>query len=132
MTLEISDVVDNLTFTVIKPSKIHGFGLFATKFIGEGTSLGTLDGQIISERLHNKFELTFEWNAIEKDTLLVRPYRTKYSYINHHRTPNLLLVGFPIVVTALHDIQEGQELTLDYRKESLSETYIETTGKYYL
>lgn len=46
MTVEISDVIDNLAFTDIKPSKIHGFGLFATQFIAEGTPLGTLDGQI--------------------------------------------------------------------------------------
>lgn len=132
MIFEISDAVDNLAFTVIKPSKIHGFGLFATQFIAEGTPLGTLDGQIIPESLHNKFELTYEWNAIEIGTLLVRPYRTKYSYINHHRTPNLVLIGLPIVVTALNDIKKGQELTLDYRKESLSQNYIETKGKYYL
>mgnify|MGYP000383055675 CR=1 FL=1 len=132
MTFKISDVIDNLTFTVIKSSNIHGYGLFATQFIAQGTPLGTLDGQIIPESLHSKFELTYEWNAIEVDTLLVRPYRTKYSYINHHRKPNLVLKGLPIVVTALKDIQEGQELTLDYRKENLSQTYIETTGKYYL
>ena len=94
--------------------------------------LGTLDGQVIPEVLNNKLALAFEWNALEEDTLLVRPYRTKYSYINHQRTPNLILVGYPIVVTALQDIPKGTELTLDYRKEKLSTNYIETKGKYYL
>ena len=132
MKLDLMEVIDNLKFSTIKASKIHGLGLFATRSIAKDTMLGTLDGQVIPEVLNNKLALAFEWNALEEDTLLVRPYRTKYSYINHQRTPNLILVGYPIVVTALQDIPKGTELTLDYRKEKLSTNYIETKGKYYL
>ncbi|MFW8590893.1 hypothetical protein ACOI22_08840 [Glaciecola sp. 2405UD65-10] len=32
---------------------------------------------------HHKYDLTLELNAIAEGILLVRPYRTRYSYINH-------------------------------------------------
>ena len=32
-----------------------------------------------------------EATTIDRDTYLVRPYRTKYSYINHSRNPNVRL-----------------------------------------
>ena len=132
MTQDLNDVVDNLIHSTIKPSNIHGLGLFSTNDIPAGTELGVLDGQVIPEALHRKLNLTLEWNAIAPETLLVRPYRTKYSYINHQRSPNLVLRGFPPKVVALCDILHGEELSLDYRKEHLSEEYIETKGKLYL
>lgn len=132
MSDDLEDVINNLKYTIIQPSKIHGNGLFAVKSIPSGTELGELDGQVIPESLHNKLGLTLEWNAIQENVLLVRPYRTKYSYINHSRTPNLKLVGYPLKVVTLTTISEGEELTLDYRKEKLSEEYIDKKGKYYL
>lgn len=132
MSDDLEDVINNLKYTIIQPSKIHGNGLFAVNSIPSGTELGELDGQVIPESLHNKLGLTLEWNAIQENVLLVRPYRTKYSYINHSRTPNLKLVGYPLKVVTLTTISEGEELTLDYRKEKLSEEYIDKKGKYYL
>lgn len=129
---ELEDVIDNLKYSVIQPSQIHGHGLFATDSITEGTELGSLDGQLIPESLHNKKNLTLEWNAIKEDVLLVRPYRTKYSYINHSRTPNLKLVSNPLRVITKRNISRGEEFTLDYREEKLSKEYIDKKGKYYL
>lgn len=128
----LDDVIDNLKCTVIKPSNIHGNGLFATEAITLGAELGELDGQVIPESLHSKLRLTLEWNAIDDNVLLVRPYRTKYSYINHSRTPNLKLAGSPLKVIALRSISEGEELTLDYRKEKLSTEYLHKKGIFYL
>ena len=132
MSTDIQDVVDNLKFSEIKPSNIHGYGLFATELIAINTLLGTLDGQEIPESLHHKYDLTLEWNAIAEGVLLVRPYRTKYSYINHQRSPNLVIVSSPLRIKALRTINAGEELTLDYRKESLSKAYIESKGYLYL
>lgn len=126
------DIIDNLKFSYIRESKIHGYGLFADREIGEGVILGFLDGQSIPWSLHSKYHLTLEWNAIDEETLLVRPYRTKYSYINHQRSPNLLILHEPLRVVTLRSIQKSEELTLDYRKESLPQEYIESKGKYYL
>ncbi|GGW89240.1 SET domain-containing protein-lysine N-methyltransferase [Alteromonas halophila] len=132
MNYELEDVIDNLKYSDIRPSEIHGNGLFATDSIPEDTELGQLDGQLIPETLHHKMQLTLEWNAIEENVLLVRPYRTKYSYINHSRTPNLKLVGIPLRVITTRAVKSGEEFTLDYREEKLSKEYIDTKGKYYL
>lgn len=126
------DVVDNLGLCYIANSSIHGYGLFADRDIDKGVVLGSLDGQLIPWRLHRKYNLTLEWNAIDKDTLLVRAYRTKYSYINHQSVPNLVLLYDPLRVVALKRISKGEEMTLDYRKEPLPPEYIESKGKFYL
>ena len=125
-------VVDNIADTNIRESQVHGKGLFTNKAIKKGSVLCVLDGQVIEYNLYEKNELAIEWNAIENDFLLVRPYRTKYSYINHSRTPNLEVTSWPLKVIAIRDISEGEELLLDYRKEPLPQKYIESHGKTYL
>lgn len=132
MPLDLPDVLDNLKFTHIDKSPIHGNGLFASQPIAAGIVLGQLDGQVVPWLLHQKYRLAFEWNALDEATLLVRPYRTKYSFINHARQPNLMLRGWPLQVVARHDIAEGAELTLDYRDEPLPPEYIKSEGAFYL
>ena len=129
---DINDVIDNLTETYINESHIHGNGLFSLHYIKQGFVLGELDGQIVDWELYQKNSLALEWNAITKNTLLVRPYRTKYSYINHSRTPNLVLQKKPLRVIALRDIAKDEELSLDYRNEPLPVEYIERKGRLYL
>ncbi len=132
MDFDPVDVIDNLVDSEIKQSLLHGLGLFATKKIEKNAVLGHLDGQIVPWEQHQKYRQTLEWNIVEGGALLVRPYRTKYSYINHHRSPNLVLEYAPLRVVALRDIMAEEELTLDYRKEDLPADYIEAKGKYYL
>lgn len=143
MKVDFSWVVDNISDTIIKESAVHGHGLWTEKQIAQGTTLGVLDGQVIPWALYNHLlagrtddsllETCFmEWNAISKDTLLVRGFRTKYSFINHSRQPNLILRENPLRVETLVDIPEGQELFLDYRKEDLSDEYLQGHGKTYL
>lgn len=139
-----SNIIDNITHTEIKPSTVHGFGLFATEPITEGTILGVLDGQVINwdeyDRIsaalslpsQAKENIFMEWNALAEDTLLVRPLRTKYSFINHSRTPNTVLRRNPLRVVALRDLEAGEELLLDYRCEPLRKEYLEGHGKTYL
>ena len=69
-------------------------------------------------------DLFMEWNALDTETLLIRPFRTKYSYINHSRSPNTMLARFPLRLTAIFDIDPGDELTIDYRREPLSDDYL--------
>ena len=40
--------VDNISFSSIKESNIHGFGLFATNNIIKSTIIGNLDGQVMN------------------------------------------------------------------------------------
>lgn len=137
-------VLDNLKSTYIAKSTVHECGLFAKDDIAQGTNLGYLDGQIIDWDYYNQLcnQLDFEasvkqyffleWNALSPSQLLVRPLRTKYSYINHSRNPNLILNSSPLAVVAMRDIKKGEELFLDYRKEPLSEEYLNGHGKTYL
>ena len=128
----IEDTIDNINNTIILQSNIHGFGLFANKDIQKNTILGYLDGQIINWNLHKKYNLTFEWNALDNNKLLVRPYRTKYSYINHSRNPNIKIIYDPIRIITIQNIRINEELLLDYRLENLPLEYLNNEGKKYL
>jgi len=139
-------VIDNINASFVAMSAIHGFGLFAHQDISLGVELGLLDGQIMSWKHHNNLAkkiksdlgqygtyFFMEWNVLDGQILLVRPFRTKYSYINHSRNPNLQLTRtLPLKVLAIKDVSRGDELTLDYRNEPLSEEYLENHGKTYL
>lgn len=129
---ELKDVIDNVKHSYISKSKIHGNGLFASTQIKKNTKLGYLEGQVVPWEIHKKYENEVEWNALDEETLMVRPYRTKYSFINHSRTPNLVLKYFPLRIEALEDIEPNTELTLDYRREKLPPEYITNKGKNYL
>ena len=130
--MEREDVIDNIRKTEIAKSPIHGYGLFATEPIEAEEILGYLDGQKVPAKIHRKYDLCYEWNALDDSMYLLRPYRTKYSYINHSRTPNLLLEYSPLRVVATKDIPPGEELTLDYRKEPLPQEYLQGHGRTYL
>ncbi len=139
-------VIDNIVIGHIDNSTIHGLGLFATRMVKEGEILCILDGQVVPksqyetirnsliEHVSHPYDQYFfmEWNVLDNDTLLVRPFRTKYSYINHSRKPNLKIAKFPLRIVALTEIMQNEELTLDYREEPLSTEYMEGHGKTYL
>jgi len=129
---EIASVIDNIMQTEIMPSPIHGFGLFSIQGFCVGTILTQLDGQKITWEQHEKNDKAFEWNALEGNVLLIRPHRTKYSYINHSREPNAKVVGSPLKVVAIKTIAKGEEITLDYRDEPLPQEYVASHGKSYL
>jgi len=138
-------VVDNISFSYISNSKIHRFGLFANQNINKGTILGILDGQIMSwnhyDNLVQSLKASFgkyqnyifmEWNALSSTTLLVRPFRTKYSYINHSYEPNIIIKYNPIRIETIKDIKIHEEFVLDYTKEPLRKEYLDGHGKTYL
>lgn len=130
-----SDVIDNIQCTFIAVSAIHGDGLFSETAMAAGHVLANLDGQVVPWAVHERLNLVSEWNALPNNRLLVRPYKTKYYFINHSRTPNteILRSGTrQVQVVALRDIAAGEELTLDYRKEPLPESYLSGHGATYL
>ena len=137
--------IDNILFSYIDNSNIHGFGLFASEEIVPKTILGILDGQVmqwdkydaLSHYLKNKMDefqnyIFMEWNALDTETLLVRPFRTKYSYINHSYEPNIKIQYNPIRIEAIKKIQKDEELLLNYTNEPLRSDYMEGHGKTYL
>lgn len=131
-SIDLNQVVDNIPLGLIRKSNIHGYGLFAKKRIGAGEIICLLDGQVISWDLNKKFQYAYEWTSLPNEMLLVRPARTKYSFINHSRTPNLEINFNDMSVLTVRDIDKDEELILDYRKEPLPEDYIIQDGSKYL
>ena len=137
--------IDNIHSTEIRNSNIHGFGLYATADIPAGTLLCYLEGQRISQKFHKQIfkslepeieslesYLFMECNYLADDHVLVRPLRTKYSYINHGSIPNVSIKNDPFRLLSTTDIIAGDELTIDYRNEPLSEEYLSRPDKQFL
>lgn len=130
--------LNNIDGTSIALSPTHGLGLFATAVIPQGTCLATLDGQRVPWAIYAAAKLSQdqfnEWNALPGDMLLVRAFRTKYSFINHSRTPNCAVdtEDDRVRVVALSEILPGEELLLDYRREPLPAGYVTGHGASYL
>lgn len=128
-----TDVLNNIPNTTIAKSTIHGFGLFANSNFDNAQEIGQLDGQKIPWAIYSKKKgFSGEWNATTGDILVVRPFRTKYFYINHSRQPNLRVLENPLRIVTMRAIQTGEELLLDYRNEPLPEEYMQMHGSTYL
>lgn len=139
VAIKLDCIINNIQHTEIRPSLIHGFGLFSTEAIGAGYALATLDGQIISHEFYqemrarlslpgnSKESVFMEWNYVPGKRMLVRMFKTKYSYINHAQRPNCKLLGHPPTLWSVENIEKGAELTLDYDDESLRNGYTNAT-----
>ena len=138
-----NSVIDNILFTEISKSNIHGFGLFAKKDFKIGEIICILDGQTMDwdfyDELCRKIDLKeyqnyifMEWNALSQDTLLVRAFRTKYSYINHSKTPNVALKYNPLRIETIRNIKNNEEILIDYSKEPLKQSYLQDQEKQFL
>lgn len=124
--------IDNIPDTEVKPSSIHGLGLYATRDFSQGEVLTYLDGQYVPWDVYNGYaQLEDEWNAVPGGVML-RTFRTKYYFINHSRTPNLQVQRDPLRIVTRQPIGAGQELSLDYREEPLSDEYLQGHGATYL
>ncbi|ECP7577833.1 SET domain-containing protein-lysine N-methyltransferase [Campylobacter jejuni] len=106
-------IIDNIPNTFIKKSKIHNFGLFSKINIKKGTILSILDGQILSIQEYKKLKnnicskvdnsnkpefenyIFMEYNYLDSENIIVRPFRTKYSYINHSDKANVSILRNP-------------------------------------
>ncbi|MEL6343299.1 MAG: SET domain-containing protein [Myxococcota bacterium] len=127
------DVIHNIPDTQIQPSTVHGHGLYATRAFADGEQLATLSGQKVPwDRYKRAQGFSGEWNATAGDILVVRPFRTRYYYINHSRTPNLKVLEDPLRIITLRAIAPGEELLLDYRAEPLPAEYMAMHGDSYL
>ena len=88
----------------VRPSAIHGHGLFATRLIPADTVLGELQGQPTAD--DGPYVLWLdeaEGFRVENDL----------KYINHAPTPNAVYYD-DLTVVALRDIQPGEEITHHY------------------
>ena len=121
------DVKMLLVKTTVKPSDIHGLGLFAAEFIGKGTCIW---------QLTHGFDLVVSREAVEALPEPSQIQMKKYSYVNmetglfiicmddarysnHSDMPNTWEIHHskdsPERSIALRDILPGEEITCDYR-----------------
>lgn len=117
-----------LVKTKIGPSKINGIGLFANQFIPKGTPIW---------KFQPGLDLKIDKNELVKLSEPARKQFLKYAYLsskinkyilssdddrftNHSDNPNVIKTESPDdeegVNIAARDIQEGEELTCDYKK----------------
>ncbi|MFQ3207543.1 MAG: SET domain-containing protein [Glaciecola sp.] len=137
--------LDNINDTQINKSELHGFGLFATQSIKQDCILCLLDGQVIDKQVYDHIceallpsvkgvesYLFMECNYLNDHEILARTFRTKYSYINHSSMPNVSVKYHPIRIVANQHIAQGTELTIDYRQEPLTKSYLAKPEKQFL
>ena len=121
MTIIIDN--DDAPFTYVKESSVEGYGLFAARDLRK-------DELVIDYRLFPRdwykiryVELTEEqsrknWYVMLNDEeCIVSDKWSKFSYINHSRTPNCDWVLSIHKIIANRDIEKDEELFIDYRLE---------------
>lgn len=118
----------------IKDSKLHGKGVFINIPVEKGGEIISLGGELIdiTKMPDGALYPQGEWNAISETLYLFRRHRTIYGFVNHSRTPNAEISFNDYKIRALRDLQVGEELTIDYRKETLSKAYLSGHGATYL
>lgn len=99
----------------VRKSDIHGYGVFAEQPIKKGQFIAELRGS----RVHYEFSIYGQsnrygdWIGIGKDTW-IDPI-DEFQYLNHSCNPNAGLKGSrKLKLHAMRDIEQGEEITLDY------------------
>lgn len=103
----------------VRPSRIHGRGVFAAQTLPPRRKIGDLTGEIISVREARRRASRLEVIAIvefDDGKALDASTDTCLRYVNHSCTPNTYMrrVGHRVEFLALRRIAAGQELTCDY------------------
>lgn len=115
------------TYVMIQPSKVHGIGVFAIRAIPKGTknlfSKGFGDWiKVTKEEVdqlpqHSK-DLIENHCLFDDECYYVPEYGFKMVdlviYLNHSETPNVISINDGEYFEAIRDIQQGEELFVDY------------------
>ncbi len=116
--------------TVVKPSPIHGRGLFATESIAAGEIVAIKGGHIITRRQLAELQPRLGSAEIQiSDDLFICPTSEaeregSMIFSNHSCDPNIGVRG-QIVFVALRDIEAGEELTHDWAMTDNDESAID-------
>ena len=117
----------NSTIVMIKPSPLHGIGVFAIRDIPKGTknifSKGVGDWIKVSKEevdalpQHSK-DLIENHCLFDEDFYFIPDYGFKLVdlviYLNHSETPNVISLNDGEEFEAIRDIANGEELLVDY------------------
>jgi SET domain-containing protein len=116
-------------FCEVRGSEIHGRGVYATCFIPKGERIIEYVGERIDKRESEKRGNAQHRKSVESGDAAVYIFTLSKNYdldgnvpwntarlINHSCAPNCeaWIEGRRIFIHALHDINEGDELTFDY------------------
>jgi len=115
------------TYVMIKPSPLHGIGVFAIRDIPKGTSnifsKGVGDWIKVSKEevdglpQHSK-DLIENHCLFDEDFYFIPDYGFKLVdlviYLNHSETPNVISLNDGEEFEAIRDIANGEELLVDY------------------
>ncbi|MGA7722704.1 MAG: SET domain-containing protein [Ignavibacteriaceae bacterium] len=112
-------------FIIVKPSDIHGKGIFSTIDIPAGSEIMVIGGEIISEdeciRREEVGNVYIFWN---EDNYLDASKTKKIKYINHKCDFNCEVLETEnkgLKLAAFRDIAAGEELTIDYGYDEIYE-----------
>jgi hypothetical protein len=111
-----------LVKTDLKPSPIHGLGVFAAEFIPAGTKVWEyiegFDHRLSQEFINNlpkiSQEIILHYSAFWGGGYVVSADDARF--LNHSDLPNLLTSEEPDIDIAIKDIQIGEELLENYRE----------------
>ena len=115
------------TYAALKPSALHGIGVFAVRDIPKGCK--NIFSKETGEWILLGMEEVAQLPAHSKDFIetyylyddayyFVPAHGCKVmdmaNYLNHSNTPNLISVQDGLFFEAIRDIKEGEELLIDY------------------
>jgi SET domain-containing protein len=105
--------------TEVRPSPIHGKGLFASRAIARGEIVAVKGGHVLPAPQWAELEPALGPADIQiSEDLFIAPVTPSERdgsmlYTNHSCDPNLAIQG-QVVLVAMRDIAPGQELTIDW------------------
>ncbi|TRZ75479.1 MAG: SET domain-containing protein-lysine N-methyltransferase [Chitinophagaceae bacterium] len=115
------------TYVMIKPSPLHGIGVFAIRTIPKGTKNIFSEGmgewiQVSKQEVDtlpaSSKDLIENHCLFDEDHYFIPEYGFKLVdlviYLNHSEIPNVRSLNEGEQFEALRDIQEGEELLVDY------------------
>jgi SET domain-containing protein len=111
---------------IVKESNIHGLGLFTDEPLKKGEKIYQYIGEEMSLKEFREKYGEYKLNSLNtyrmkrQNKIIVakeEPFKTenKINYINESKNPNCILKSKYLVT--LHDIQQEEELTLQYPKD---------------
>ncbi|HEY2251288.1 MAG TPA: SET domain-containing protein-lysine N-methyltransferase [Planctomycetaceae bacterium] len=115
-------LLDNAPKCDVGRSPLHGFGLFCRVPIQNGEGIVDFsDSRVYREVAFADLEdwriRGTKYQPLGDGRCLVSAVLTKYSVVNHSRTPSAGVDLERRMVIAIRDIAPGEEITTDYRKD---------------
>ena len=106
----------------VRPSHIHGRGLFAARPIGKGEIVAIKGGHVLDARALARVKPRIAWSYIQIDdgfflgAARAAEVRRNKIWLNHSCAPNVGIRGQSVFV-ALRRVRAGEELTYDWAME---------------